>query len=85
MVKTTRRSQAEIVAALIGADINDVRDMIYQPTVYVTTRVFCVGDGYCCAPLAGHKPPEPEHFQWEACGEAYGRTVYASTPANMPF
>lgn len=84
MTKQIRRSQAEIVAAFVGSDINDCRDMIYQPTVYVTTKVYCVGDGYMCAPLAGRKPPEPEHFKWEVCGQAYGRTIYESTPVNTP-
>ena len=79
MPKQIRRSQAEIVASLIGADINDVRDMIYQPTDYVTTKVYVIGDGYMCAPLAGRKPPEPERFNWKFCGEAYGRPIYEST------
>jgi len=79
MTKPVRRSQAEIIATLLCWDINDVRDMIYQSTVYVTTRVYCIGDGYCCAPLAGRKPPEPERFNWKLCGEIYGRPIYEST------
>jgi hypothetical protein len=81
MTKQIRRSQAEIVATLIGWDIDDVKDMIYQPTDYFITKVYVIGDGYMCAPSAGRKPPEPERFNWVKCGEAYGRPIYESTNA----
>jgi len=87
MLKTTRRSQAEIVATYIGWDIADVKDMAYQPTVYANTKVFSISNGnssamYLCSPLNGRKPPEPEHFNWQPIGVALGRTVYASSPAK---
>lgn len=81
MSKPIRRSQAEVVATLLGWDISDVRDMAYQTTDYVTTKVYSIGDGYMCAPLAGRKPPETERFNWIPCGAAFGRIVYESTNA----
>lgn len=79
MTRTIRRTQAEIVATLIGWDIEDVKDMIYQRTSYFVNKVFAIGDGYMCAPLQGRKPPEPERFNWIPCGSAFGRIVYQST------
>ena len=79
MPMTIKRSQAEIVATLINLNIDDVEDMIYQPTSYFRNKVFAVGDGYFCAPHAGRQPPEPERFNWMPCGAVFGRIVYQST------
>jgi len=79
MPKQIRRSQAEIVGTFTMDDIEDMTDLIYQPTVYRAVKVYGVGEGFMCAPPAGRKPPEPEHFGWRLCGEIYGRPIYEST------
>ena len=85
--KTIRRSAAEIIAFHFCADIADVREMIYQPTVYANPNVYCWGDDYYCCPTARQKLPSDPHFddtfKWIAVGHHYGRTVYESKAGGV--
>lgn len=77
--KTIRRSGAEIIAFHFCADISEVRDMVYQPTVYRTPRVYVWGEDYFCAPTERQKLPEQgKTFNWKFEGEHYGRKLYRS-------
>lgn len=60
---------AEIIAEWLGCDINEVTEMVYQPTIYRSPRIFAGDDApwsYYCCPTARQKLPEG--FKWEVAG-----------------
>ena len=79
---TTRRSAAEIIAFHFCSDIQEVRDIVYQPTRYRVCKVYCWGDDYYCCPTANQKLPKDldfdNTFNWKPVAEYYGRTIYES-------
>lgn len=82
MTKQVRRSAAEIIAFHFCSDIAEVREMIYQPTVYANPKVYCWGEDYFCCPTPKQKLPTDPHFDdtfnWKEEASYYGRTVYRS-------
>lgn len=68
-----RRSPAnEIIAEFLGTDIDEVTEMVYQPTKYRTPRVYCWNDepwSYLCCPRPGQKPPNG--FPWKIAGYSW--------------
>ena len=76
---TTRKTTAtEIIAEWIGCDINEVRDMVYQPTRFRTPRVYSWDDepwSYLCCPTKGQKLPNVglvhETTTWELAGYSW--------------
>lgn len=66
MAKLRRKSAPEIIATMFCTDIADVRDGIYQPTVYSNPSVYTYGDNFYCCPLAGRKPPKGYGFKWKS-------------------
>lgn len=58
-----------IIAEVIGCDWDEVREMVYQPTVYRSPRVYSWDDNpwsYFCCPTARQKLPKG--FRWEEFG-----------------
>jgi hypothetical protein len=79
-MKQVRRSGAEIIAFHMCSDIEEVREMVYQPTVYRSPRVYSFGEYTYCCPTVRQKLPDHEDLggPWEAIGTYYERTVYRS-------
>jgi hypothetical protein len=81
--KPVRRSGAEIIAFHFCSDIGEVRDMVYQPTVYRVCRVYTLGDDYYCCPTERQQLPRdarhPTMFDWKPVAAYYGRTIYCSS------
>lgn len=79
MAKAVRRSGAELIAFHFCSDISEVRDNVYQPTVYRNPYVYSWGDDFYCCPTERQKlPAQGERFDWKQVGEYYGRKVYCS-------
>jgi hypothetical protein len=83
MAITPRATPAtEIIAEFLGCDIEEVRDMIYQPTVYRSPRIYSWDDepwSYFCCPTEKQRPPGT--YAWEIAGYSWreahkGRPVY---------
>lgn len=72
------KQAAEIIGFVLGWDITDVKDGVYQPTRYSSPRIYVCGNDYFCCPPAGKTPPARDGWNWQKFGEAYGRTVYCS-------
>lgn len=77
MSKQFRKQAAEIIGFHLGWDINDVKDGVYQPSAYVSPRVYTCGNDYYCCPTAAQKPSKD--FEWQEVGEHYGRKVYRAS------
>lgn len=83
-VKDRITSAATIIAEWLGCDINEVTEMVYQPTVYRSPRVFAGDDNpwaYYCCPTSRQKLPSG--FDWEIVGQSWrqehaGRPIYGS-------
>jgi hypothetical protein len=61
-----------IIAEFLDTDIDSVTEMVYQPTVYRTPRVYSWNDepwSYFCCPREGQKPPNG--FKWEIAGYSW--------------
>jgi hypothetical protein len=74
----THRTAPEIIAFHFCSDIQEVKDMVYQPTIYASPRIYCWGDDYFSCPAAGRKPSSDPRWKWEKVAEYYGRTIYKS-------
>lgn len=65
-----RKSEASlIIAEVFGCDWDDVRECIYQPTVYKAPRIYSWNDepwSYLCAP--NKRQRLPKGFKWELVG-----------------
>ena len=80
---------AEIIAEMLGTDINDVREMVYQPTRFRAPRVYSWNDNpwsYFCCPTKRQKLPGG--YKWEIVGYSWrerhkGRPVYGVRYDNM--
>ena len=87
-VKDRVTPAATIIAEWLGCDINEVTEMVYQPTVYRSPRVFCGDDrpwAYYCCPTKRQKLPGG--FKWEIAGRSWrnehqDRPVYGSRLAD---
>ena len=79
------RQAADIISTFIGCDIQDVWDMIYQPTL-TNPRIYSWNDrprSYLCCPTAKQKCPKG--YDWQRVGTAYNapdRPVYAVVNAE---
>lgn len=76
---------AEIIAEFIGWDVVDVRENVYQPTVYRTTKLFTIGDSYYCCPLRNQKPPKVEGLVWVPAQKQsvnQDRTIWFANPTT---
>lgn len=80
---------ATIIAEWLGCDINEVTEMVYQPTVYQSPRIFSGDDApwsYYCCPTARQKLPEG--FKWELAGQSWRhshqhRPIYGVKHSNL--
>ena len=83
-MKTATRTAPEIIAFVLGWDWEEVKANVYQPTVYRSPRIYVVGNDYVCCPTANQRPPKDQfgYWKWRKLGEAYGRTVYTTAPAE---
>jgi len=91
---TKRYTAAHIIAEYLCWDINDVTDMIYQPTEFKSPYVYGISvrntDGpdyeYLCCPSGRQKPPRdrdhPDRWEWHEVWTSNGRKVYASTDGS---
>jgi len=71
-VKDRVTPAATIIAEWLGCDINEVTEMVYQPTTYRSPRIFAGDDNpwsYYCCPTARQKLPAG--FQWEIAGYSW--------------
>lgn len=85
MTAMDRKSPASlIIAEVLNCDWDEVRESIYQSTVYRAPRVYSWDDNpwsYLCCPTAKQKLPK--EFKWELIGESpfsyhKGRPVYGA-------
>ena len=78
-----------IIAEFLDVDINEVTEMVYQPTIYRTPRVYSWNDepwSYFCCPRVGQKLPKD--FKWEIAGYSWreankDRPVYGVRYENL--
>lgn len=69
----------ELIAFHFSADISEVKDMVYQPTVYRSPRVYVWGEDYYCCPTDRQKlPSQGDTFNWKPFATHHGRTIYES-------
>lgn len=88
-VKDRVTPAATIIAEWLGCDINEVTEMVYQPTVYRSPRIFSGDDApwsYYCCPTARQKLPEG--FKWELAGQSWRpihqhRPIYGVKHSNL--
>lgn len=72
-----RKSPAvEIIAEFLGVDIDEVREMVYQPTVHRSPKVYSWDDNpwsYYCCPTAKQKLPKMggDTMPWEIAGHSW--------------
>jgi hypothetical protein len=62
----------EIIAEMLECDIGEVKEMIYQPSVYRSPSVYSWNDSpwsFFCCPPARQRPPEG--FDWEIAGHSW--------------
>jgi hypothetical protein len=77
------RQAAEIIGALFGCDVADIREMVYQPMRQIAPRVYSWNDkpfAYLCCPTKAQKCPKGIG-KWEIVGTAYNepdRPIYGS-------
>lgn len=73
-----RKTAAEIIAFVKGYDFAEMSELRYQPSRY-RIAIYVLGSDYYCCPSTGQKlPTANDEFNWQECGNAYGRKVYCS-------
>jgi len=71
-VKDRITPAATIIAEWLNCDVEDVTDIVYQPTVYKSPRISAGDDepwSYYCCPTARQKLPKG--FEWEIAGYSW--------------
>lgn len=91
-VKVRNTKASEIIAEWLGTDIDSVSEMVYQPTLFRTVRVYSWDDNpwsYFCCPKPGQKPPALHGpTKWEIAGYSWrkdekDRPVYGVKHENL--
>ena len=75
--KKTKTSK-EVLAMYLGWDILELKEYLYQPSLY-TASVYAVGQNYYCAVRVGHRPAEPTRqnrsFSWKEVDAKWARDL----------
>lgn len=73
---TRKYTAPELIAFHLSWDISEVKEGLYQCTIYRDCKVYVIGEDYMCCPTAKQKMPDPLRWKWEEVGEYHGRKVY---------
>lgn len=83
----------EIIAEFLGTDIDDVRESLYQPTIYRNPSVYSWDDepwSFFCCPTSRQKLPKMAgmEMKWEIAGYSWreahkNRPIYGIKYSNL--